>query len=163
MFLPGGPVISLEDDIQLLRSIELFSDFDEEQLRLLAFGSQKLTFPKGTNVFHDGQSTDGGYLIVSGLIELIYAAHGSERAIGRFGPGDLIGEMAILTRNKRVGSAIVVEDCDLIKISRSTMHRILDEYPQLAARLHQRISESVARFTESLGNVEQRMKLSSDT
>ncbi|MGI9351623.1 MAG: Crp/Fnr family transcriptional regulator [Rhizobiaceae bacterium] len=146
-----------------MRSIELFSDFGEEQLRLLAFGSQKLAFPKGTNVFHDGQSTDGGYLIVSGLIELIYSAHGSERAIGRFGPGDLIGEMAILTRNKRVGSAIVVEDCELIKISRSTMHRILDEYPELAALLHQRISQSVAKFTDSLASVEQKLNAAGDS
>lgn len=138
--------------------IGLFSDFNEEQLRLLAFGSQKLHFPKKTHVFHDGQSTDGGFVILSGNLNLVREIDGKEQIIGRFKAGDLIGEMAILTRNKRIGSALVIEDCELMKISRSTMHRVLSEYPELAAVLHKRIVESVTAFTQKLDRIERSMQ-----
>ena len=153
-----GYVISLEADVRLLGNIELFSEFNDEQLRLLAFGSQKVEFPKGTHVFHDGQTTDGGYAICSGAVELVYASNGSEQSLGRFKSGDLIGEMAILTKNKRVGSAIVLEDCELIKVSRSTMRRVLEEYPELAAKLYQKIAASVSAFSMSLELIENRMR-----
>ena len=136
----------------------MFADFSAEQLRLLAFGSQKLPFPKGSTVFHDGQVTDGGYAISKGSLNLVSYVDGQERIVGTFTTGDLIGEIAILTRNNRIGSAIAVEDCELMKISRSTMHRILSEYPELAASLHQKIAERVATFTRNLEQVERTLQ-----
>lgn len=134
----------------------MFFDFNEEQYRLLAFGSQKLTFPKGTRVFQDGQTTDGGYAIIRGKIELV--ASGSDHIIGTFGAGDLIGQMAILTRNHRIGTAVVVEDCELMKISRATVHRILGEYPELAVRLHERITRNVGAMAKNLDEIQAKMR-----
>ncbi len=153
-----GITISLATDIQHLRDIELFSEFNEEQLRLLVFGSHKLSFPKGAYIFYDGQSTDGGFVLFSGVVELVHHVNGIDHTIGKFKSGDLIGEMAILTRNKRIGAAVVVEDCELLKISRSTMHRVLGEYPELAAILHQKISASIAAFSRSLDRIEARIQ-----
>ncbi|MEM9277525.1 MAG: cyclic nucleotide-binding domain-containing protein [Pseudomonadota bacterium] len=158
-----GTTITLEDDIRVLSNVELFSEFSEEQFRLLAFGSQKLTFPKGTYLFHDGQSTDGGYVIVKGKVELVQQRYDADHVMGTFGAGDLLGEMAIITKNRRTGSAIIVENCELIKISRATVHRILGEYPELAVGLRRRIMESVAAMASNLEAVETRMRQIDDS
>ena len=145
--------MSLADDINLLRQIEMFSDFDTEHLRLIAFGSQKMSFSKGHELFQEGQSTDGGYVIISGSIDLLTVQAGEAKHLATFETGGLLGEMALITINKRVGTAIVKEDCELMKISRVMMRRILNEYPDLAAKLQRKISESIMRFTKELDKV----------
>lgn len=145
--------MSLEDDINILSKVQMFADFDAEHLRLLAFGSQKMSFNKGHELFREGQHTDGGYVVVSGSVELLAFQENGSKSLGVFTKGSLLGEMALISVNQRVGTAIVKEDCELIKITRSTMHRILNEYPQLAVALQQKISNSILKFTKDLEKI----------
>lgn len=145
--------MSLEDDIILLSKVQLFSDFDDEHLRLIAFGSQKMSFAKDYELFREGQPTDGGYVIISGSIELLSFEKDTAHTLGVFKSGSLLGEIALISMNKRVGTAIVREDCELMKISRTTMHRILNEYPGLAVNLKKKISESILNLSRDLGKV----------
>lgn len=145
--------MSLQDDIDLLRKVDLFSDFDDEHLRLIAFGSQRLSFSDGHELFREGQSTDGGFVVVSGSIELLSFQDGQVKLLSTFKAGSLLGEMALISINKRIGTAVVNADCELMKISRVMMHRILNEYPELAASLQRKISQSVLQFTKDLEKI----------
>ncbi|MEM7215935.1 MAG: cyclic nucleotide-binding domain-containing protein [Pseudomonadota bacterium] len=130
---------------------------------MLAFGSQKLSFSVGARIFHEGQPTDGGFVVISGEIELLQARNGMEIVVDVYRSGDLIGEMAVLTSNKRVGTAVVVEDCQLMKITRSAMHRILEEYPELAYGLQKKITDSVTSFSRGLEPVGKKMRRSDNS
>ncbi len=145
--------MSLEDDISLLSKIELFSDFDAEHLRLIAFGSQRMSFSKGHELFREGQSTDGGYVVVSGSVDLLSFQDGQSKLLSTFKAGSLLGEIALISINKRVGTAVVSSDCELMKISRVMMHRILNEYPELAVSLQNKISQSILKFTKDLEKI----------
>ncbi len=146
--------MSLEDDIYLLSQVQMFSDFQAEHLRLIAFGSQKMSFSNGHELFREGQPTDGGYVIVSGSIELLSFQEGNTKSLGIFTAGSLLGEMALISVNNRIGTAFVLEDCELLKISRIMMLRILNEYPELAVALQKRISASVVSFTKNLEKIQ---------
>ncbi len=145
--------MSLEKDIELLSKVQMFSDFGAEHLRLLAFGSQKMSFNKGHELFREGQHTDGGYVVISGEVELISFSQDSQESLANFTSGSLIGEVALISATKRVGTAIVREDCEVMKITRSTMHRVLNEYPELAVALQQKISHSILGFTKDLEKI----------
>lgn len=145
--------MSLEDDISLLENVEMFSDFEAEHLRLIAFGSQKMSFSKGHELFRQGQSTDGGYVVISGSVDLLSFQDGQPKLLSTFKKGSLMGEMALVSMNKRIGTAVVSEDCELMKISRVMMHRILDEYPELAVSLQGKISQSILQFTKDLEKI----------
>jgi len=145
--------MSLEQDIQLLRTVKMFVDFNDEHLRLIAFGSQKMNFSQGYELYHDGQATDGGYVVISGSLDLVSYKDGNEVLLATYKRGSLLGEMALISMNKRIGTALVREDCELMKISRITMHRILNEYPELAVALQRRISHAVLDFTRELEKV----------
>lgn len=145
--------MSLEDDIHLLRKVQLLSDFGTEHLRLISFGSQKLSFNNGHELFRQGQQTDCGYVILSGSVELFSFEKEGAKLLQTFRAGSLLGEMALISSNKRIGTAIVKDNCELMKISRETMHRILNEYPELAVALQARISKSVLDFTREIDKV----------
>jgi len=145
--------MSLQDDINLLSKVDLFADFNDEHLRLIAFGSQRMSFSKGHELFREGQSTDGGYVVVSGSIDLLSFQDGQAKLLSTFSTGSLLGEMALISINKRIGTAVVSADCEVMKISRAMMHRILNEYPELAVSLQRRISQSILRFTKDLEKI----------
>jgi len=149
--------MSLSDDIASLRSVELFSLFNEDQLRLIAFGGQKMEFQQGVELFHNGQTADGGFVVLSGEIsvEIHNAKKISQATI--LGPGSLIGELALFTRNRRIGTANVTKDAELMKIRRDVMHRVLSEYPELAAQLYHRIADNVVAMGKDLERVEKRL------
>jgi len=149
--------MSLEEDINALSKVGLLSDFTAEHLRLIAFGSNKLSFSKGYEVFQQGRKSDGGYLILSGKINMTVRRNGKDYDMGDFGPGSILGELALISQNERAGTAVVTESCVALKVTRTTMHRILSEYPDLAVLLHQRISSSVIEFTSQLTAVQQKL------
>ncbi len=145
--------MSLEEDIQILRNVEMFSDFNDEHLRLIAFGSEKMSFANNHELYRQGQSSSGGYIIISGNVELLNFKDGQSKTLGVFGPGSLLGEIALISMNERFGTAIVRSDCELMKVSRTVMHRILNEYPELAVALHKKISASILKFAKDLEQV----------
>lgn len=145
--------MSLQDDISLLRNVQMFVDFDDEHLRLISFGSQKMHLKKGHELYRDRQRSDAGYVVFSGSVDLFSFVDGEEKLLGNFKTGSLMGEISLISPNQRSGTAIVKEDCELMKISRIVMHRVLNEYPELAAALQRRISASVLKFTKDLDKV----------
>ena len=142
--------MSLEQDIHLLSNVGIFSDFNADQLRLLVFGSEKLSFPEGTQIFHEDQASDGGYVIVEGEVELWVDRNGYREVLGVCTRGQILGELAVLTQTRRASSAMTITDASLIRVSRATMTRVLEEYPELAARLHDRIGDNVIDFAKDL-------------
>ena len=131
----------------------MFSDFGVEHLRLIAFGSQKLSYERGYELYHKDQPTDGGYVVISGSIELLSFEGDKSKTLDVFKAGSLLGEMALISNNKRIGTAVVREDCELMKISRIMMHRILNEYPELAVAIKRKISASVVSFARELDKI----------
>ncbi len=149
--------MALDNDIAVLQRLEFFSDFDDAQLRMLAFGSQKMRFPKGTVLFHSGQTSDGAYVITSGEIRIEHSAAQNEIKTEKLGVGGMIGELSLIIRNQRTGTATVSEACEVLKIRRDIMHRILEEYPHLAVGLHKRIAASVANIGKQLEKLQQKL------
>ncbi len=144
--------MTLENDISLLAKIEFFQDFTPEQLRLVAFGSQKRSLHAGTELFQQGDKTDCGYAVLSGCIELATHTNNQREILGLFPVGSLIGEIALITENERVGTAIVAEDTSVLRIPRAVIRRIFEEYPALAVNIHKRLTGSVL---ETLGELEE--------
>ncbi|MEM7289361.1 MAG: Crp/Fnr family transcriptional regulator [Pseudomonadota bacterium] len=148
--------MSLERDVELLSQTEFFSSFNDEALRLLAFGGQRLNFKSGMELFHEGQTSDGGFILLSGNIRIDVQISETHIKSEIEGPGSLIGELALLTRNKRVGTATIIEDAEILKIRRDTLYRVLDEYPHLAANLRDKIVKSISGIGSELERLQER-------
>ena len=146
--------MALEDDVAFLSRLEFFRDFTTEQLRLVAFGAQRKQLVAGEELFLQDDLTDGGFVIVEGEVELTTFRQGCSVVIGSFGPGSLIGEMALLSRNRRVGTAIATTNAEVLRVSRAVVRRVIEEYPELAALLYNRISDSVLKTMENIENAE---------
>lgn len=149
--------MAISDDITLLSKVELLQGFDTEQLRLLAFGAPKRSLVAGEELYQQGTITDGGFVIISGQIDLVTQMGEEQVILGNYGPGSLIGEMALITKTTRVTGAFAHSDTQLIRLSRTIFLRVLEEFPDLAGMLHVRISDSVKDIIKKIDRV--RIKL----
>ncbi|MFM8701867.1 MAG: Crp/Fnr family transcriptional regulator [Hyphomicrobiales bacterium] len=129
--------------LELLRRLEFFSAFSEEALRLISFAAEDRDIAPGEALFREGDAAAGGIIVVSGLLQL--SDRNDTGTTLTAGPGDLIGELALLFPTTRAMTAIARTECTLLTISRTIVKRALGEFPDTAARLHRMLS---GRLTE---------------
>jgi CRP-like cAMP-binding protein len=133
--------MALDDDIRILSAVGLFQGFTQEQLRLLAFGAETTLLQADRKLYREDDEADSAYVVVSGRIALYREQNGERIPIGSAGPGAMLSELALIADTKRLTSASAAIDSEVIRLSRKMFRRILEEYPEIAAQLHQRISE----------------------
>ena len=150
--------MSLESDIAVLRKVRLFDDLETEQLRLLAFGAEHRRLRAGEFVYREAARADAGFVIAQGSVVLTRGRPEHEKLIGTFGPGDLLGELALLTETVRPASARAEADCDLIRIGRPLFRRMLEEFPGFAQGLQTRMRADLAEMTRRIGDMEGRFR-----
>jgi CRP-like cAMP-binding protein len=136
--------MAIEDDIRLFSIVPFLQGFGPEALRLLAFGSERLVLRPGRELYRANQAADCGFVVSSGEIELSSETENGKQDHGRFGRGALLGELALIASARRPVNATAVTEAEVIRISRSVFMRILGEYPDIAAKLHQRISAELS-------------------
>jgi len=103
-------------------------------------------FPAGTTLFREGDEGNEMYVLRSGKIEVTKRLRSMEKMLGVFGPGDFLGEMAILNDTHRTATARVVEDARLLIIDGATFEDMLIHNAEIALRM---IKKMAARLSEA--------------
>jgi CRP-like cAMP-binding protein len=130
--------MALDSDIGQFQANPLFALFDTEAVRLIAFSADTRMLRPGDLLFRQGDVSDGGYLVVSGMMSL---TDGETEEL--HGPGALVGELALFTQTARPVSATAAEPTTLRRIPRHLMRRVLTEYPATAARIRDQIGRRI--------------------
>lgn len=148
--------MAIDDDVNALARVPLFHAFTTEQLRLIAFGTEHLSITKGRELFRAGDAAECGFVVLSGSINLVEDDKMNRRIVQVVGRGALIGELALIASTERPCGAVAVENSEVIRINRTLMRRVLDEYPELAATMHAEISARFAEFLKSVTKLDRK-------
>ncbi len=132
----------LDDVIEMLRAIPLFQPVDPEALRLLAFSAVRRQLRPGDILFRRGELAEGGCLVISGEIVLDRSDDGAPSP-HVFGPGTLIGQLAMFAPLNRPATAIARDAAAVLMFSRELMLKVLDAHPESAATLRNTLTEQV--------------------
>jgi EAL domain-containing protein (putative c-di-GMP-specific phosphodiesterase class I) len=76
----------------------------------------RIHLPAGGVLFAEGDAPSTAYLVEAGTLEISTRVRGQRRVLGRVGPGELLGEMAVFDAGPRSGTAIAVADSVLYAI-----------------------------------------------
>jgi diguanylate cyclase len=101
-------------------------------LELMDASLDRIAVPAGTLLFAEGDVGSSAYLIASGSIEIFLVRESRDVILAVRGPGEIIGEMAIIDSRPRSASARATADCDLVVITAEQIaHRIAQTDPIL--------------------------------
>jgi CRP/FNR family transcriptional regulator, cyclic AMP receptor protein len=85
-------------------------------------GRKSLTISKKRGVFAQGDAADAVFYIQKGKVKLsVVSKTGKEATIGILGEGNFFGEGALAGQALRMGSAVSMTDCDLLRIDKKAM------------------------------------------
>ena len=89
-------------------------------LKKLFFTGKKLHFEKGNVIFKEQEDSKKMYFIDSGRVKIVKKVGDSEPTLTILDSGDFFGELALITGNKRVASAVALTDCKLHTMDKET-------------------------------------------
>ena len=130
------PETTEQSPVELLRSVPLFADLEEGELERFSHVAVPRSFPAGTRVFHEGDSSDACYIVSEGSFR-VTREHSDGRAItlATLGPGEIFGELAMLDGDKRSASAESITDGTLLALPASDVRGLLARNPEIALKL----------------------------
>ena len=122
--------------VELLARVPLLSGLEPGELERIAQVAIPRSFPKGARVFHEGDRTDACYVIRAGEVR-VTREHPDGRAIAlaTLGPGELVGELAMLDGGVRSASVEALTDVDLLAVSAADMKGLLERNAEITAKL----------------------------
>jgi CRP/FNR family transcriptional regulator len=122
--------------VELLRSVPLFADLEEDELERFSRVAVPRSFPAGTRVFHEGDRSDACYIVREGSFR-VTREHSDGRAItlATLGPGEVFGELAMLDGDLRSASAESLTDGELLALPAVDVKALLARHPEISVKL----------------------------
>ncbi len=122
-------------DSERLKTIPLFSTLSDKALDTVSVFASETSVSTGKRLVHEGDYSYELIVIESGTADVIKDGE----VIGTLGPGDVFGEMGMLSGGKRTADVIATSSMRLITLSRWDLKRISSEVSdQLQALVEQR-------------------------
>ena len=113
----------------------------------------------GDVIFREGDPPTTAFLIEAGEIEISTVQNGERLVLSHLGPGDLLGEMAVIDEAPRTATAVVLSDCMLFPIDRAQISERLSKTDPIIRSL---LEGQLKRYRGALAAMQGRRDAHSD-
>ena len=108
-----------------LRKSPLFQDLSDEELQQLMDMAEPVSLHAGDVLIKQGEAGDAAYVILNGEFEIHKQAGQSLIKIDVRNPGDVVGEMALLSQAPRSATVISKTDSETLRIPQEAFEKLL--------------------------------------
>lgn len=126
-----------------LHEMPMFSGLSRDIFRQICEATNKQQVGKGKQLFRQGDVSDCVYIIKEGCFKLSRTTQdGDETILQIVGPGELIGETALIRPDKvHMTTAISLEDAKVCSISHHTFENVVKNQPDLAWEIIKKLGD----------------------
>lgn len=132
--------------LELLSQLPVFDSLSRSELTLLAERVSEESHPKGELIWHEGDPPDSFLLIVRGELE-IWGGRDGKQVVNRLGPGDSLGEMALVLDERRTATVTVSRRATVLALSKDEFLRVTAANPKVLEYLLRVASRRLAART----------------
>lgn len=118
-----------------LAGVPLFQALPAEVLDVLARGAHAVDFAAGERVVRQGVPGRSCYVVDVGRVSVLVHDGARTRTVAVLGPGDLFGEMSLLTGQDRSATVKTLTDARLLEVEAAALRDALHLSPDLATKL----------------------------
>jgi CRP-like cAMP-binding protein len=116
---------------QQFHPVPFFSELGREALVAVLRQLVIRRLDDGVAVTRQGERGTALYLVASGEVRVVRQEERGEREIAHLFEGSLFGEMALIGDQPRSASVLVVDEADIIEVSREALARVTQQIPAL--------------------------------
>lgn len=127
-----------------LAETELFGALDPAIVASVAGALEPVRLQGGHRLFTQGDAGDAAYLVLSGRLRVERPRVGRIEVIREVGPGELVGELSLLTGAPRSASVRAIRDTEVGRLPREGFDALLVRHPELALRISRMLAALLA-------------------
>ena len=120
-----------------LEQLHRLEDLSNDELKAVIDKGRHVRLPANWSLIWEKTPADKAYLIVDGEVSV---RKGSEE-VARLGPGDVIGEMAIVGHKLRSASVVSLTPLEVIHFTKESLEELLDDVPAFGEALRDTTSD----------------------
>ena len=128
---------------RMAAELPLFEGLGEEQLSRVAGVCEVRHASEGENLFHPGDPTEEIFLVLDGSVEV--GDPGQASPLAAMGPGDCLGELALVLGAEHALWARAREECRLAVLSLLDLQELSRRRPDIAVRLYRNLAAELGR------------------
>jgi type IV pilus assembly protein PilB len=104
-------------------------------------------------IIREGSAADAAFLILSGTVAVRRKDpdSGVEFVLTELGPGQMVGEMALLTDTPRTATVVAIEPTACAVLQRADFESVLREHPEVALAFARVLADRLRRANEQAG------------
>ncbi len=169
-FWLSNPRLSSGKNIpKFMRSIPVLGNFTDNELRILSKHMHHRSFGDGEVIFRQNDVGFGFYLLYAGHVDIMVNVREEESAdvnndqdvtrILTLESGEYFGELSLLQEHSvRNASAVSRQGCELLGLFKPDVDQLILQYPVIAAKLLQSVSQIIANRFYSLSREVRELK-----
>ena len=124
-----------EDRMDLLSNIALFKDFSGELLQAITESFHLKELKPEKVLFNQGDDGDSLFVLVEGLLEVSSQVEGEKRHLSFLRPGSFLGEMALLTGEKRSADVTSSTESLVGELTKESIMSLATENPEVLNKM----------------------------
>ncbi len=117
--------------VKLLKQVPLFAGCTRAELAEIASLADELTLPSSRELMREGTSGREFVILVDGEADVLRGG----RLVAGLGPGDFVGEIALVTGGKRTATVRTRGPAHVLLLTSSAFRRLLREVPSIQTRV----------------------------
>jgi len=143
-------------NIGRLRNLDLFAGLPDQAIRAILHRGVIRNLKKNSVFIEKDDESSTLHLILSGSVK-VYVGDGAggEKVLGVLGPGQHLGELALLADSVRTASAVTLEDSSFLVLSRRVFLDVLSENTQIALNLDHGLADLTHAFDDEQPDIMQ--------
>ena len=150
-----APALTPDRKRELLAHVPLFQGFAPRDLDALVPAARSITVAARQELFHKGDAGSQLYVVIDGRLKaLATSTEGNEIVFNVMGPGEVFGEVALLSESPRSATVRAIERCDLLVLDRRDFLAFLKRSPDVAVRMLTVLVERLVRVSEFVEDVQ---------
>jgi len=118
-------------------------------LDLFADETEFTEFRAGETIFREGEPGDSMYVVLEGAVDVKV---GDEKFIVA-GPGEILGEMALIDASARSATAVARNNCKLVPIDEKRFSTLVQQTPAFAIHVMTILVERLRRMNRILASL----------
>ena len=120
----------------------LLGTLDHGALQTIQHQLEWLHLSNGELLFRAGDPSDAYFIVVNGRLSVVAETpHDTAVVVGEISRGETVGEEGLLTGKLRTVSVIATRKTDVVRLSRESFERLLDDFPASRLTIMRRIVE----------------------
>ena len=134
-----GPMA--DEKLEALKRVPLFAGCDGSALLQIGALAEEVDLPAGREMIHQGSSGREFFVVLTGEVSV----DRDGQHLRNLGPGDFLGEIALIDSQPRSASATTTKPSRLVVLGRREFHSLMDEYPSIQLQVLQALARRVRR------------------